>query len=95
MGNTAVTCSGLEFKAFWIDPEWWPDGRFIDHHEITVDGLDLDYGDNCATFASITPSSIVVIPPQGGVYDDDCVFKSVPITEYFRQWSAQKAMKRE
>lgn len=86
----AVTCSGEEFKAFWTDPVLWPDGRFMDSFWITVDGLDFNYGDNRATINTITPSSIVVIQPEGDVYDDEGALKLMSIAEYFTQWLESK-----
>lgn len=78
----AVHCTGAEFKPFAMDAAIWPDGRFLDHYEISVNGLDWSF--ECEP----TDDANVLIEPFGSVCDDDLSFAPILLTTYFEQWRA-------
>jgi hypothetical protein len=78
--NQQTTCTGEEFKAFLMDSIFWPEGRFLDHYEISMDGLDWSFD------REPTDSAAVVIEPVGSVCDDDPAFSPVLLSAYFEQW---------
>lgn len=78
----AVQCTGAEFKAFAMDTAIWPDGRFLDHYEISINGSDWSF--ECEP----TDDANVVIEPFGCVCDDDFGFAPILLTTYFEQWRA-------
>lgn len=78
----SAKCSGEELKAFLNDATIWPDGRFVDHYEISLDGSDWSFDYEPADGA------VVVIGAPGCVCDDDPTFIPVPLFRYFEQWRA-------
>lgn len=75
-----ATCTGKEFKSFLNDSTIWPEGRFLDHYEISVDGSDWSFDHEPSDGAA------VVIEPVGSVCDDDPAFAPVLLSTYFEQW---------
>ncbi|MEJ6002501.1 hypothetical protein [Paucibacter soli] len=38
----SITLTGAQFKRYYEDPAWWPDGAFHDDNEIFVNGTKTD-----------------------------------------------------
>lgn len=38
----ATKTTGAEFKAFYSDKAWWPDGTWHEDEEVSIDGAQVD-----------------------------------------------------
>lgn len=82
--------TGSEFKAFYSDPVFWPDGAWHEDQEITVDGTSepKDGWD----YTAIPDSSVVAIS-GGAVMDLPGREHSCPSMEgHFRAWKKKQTM---
>lgn len=77
----AVKTTGAEFKRFYNDPEFWPEGAWHDDDLVLVDGVeqdDIDV-DKIADAAKVTIQAGVVLMSES---DDE----GVAFDAYFRRW---------
>lgn len=78
----AIKTTGAEWKKFYTDPDFWPDGTWHDDEEITVNGDVADADDNLEMIddsAAVTVAGGVVFIHEG---DDD----GPTLEAYFKRW---------
>ena len=77
----ATKTTGAEFKAFYSDPLWWPEGIWHEDEEVTICGLeppdDFDLAD-------VADAAILVI--SGGYVSDADSNDLGSFEGYFRKW---------
>lgn len=79
----SVKMSGAEYKRFYSDPEFWPEGVWNEDAEITVDGNEQPDGIDVETLSD----NAVVIIEDGVVCGPQWEFGDSPSLEtYFRRW---------
>lgn len=81
-GSIFVRCTGAEYAAFLNDPEIWPEGRYITHMVIRVDGA---WAPNELKVSDIPPTAVVEISDEGDVADDSSL-DQWGIIDYFNDW---------
>lgn len=79
-----IKTTGAEFKRFYSDKEFWPDGHSVWHEDeyITVDGVDID-GDYDLT--EVPDDSRMTIE-GGAVMDERHPDKEQSFEGYFKKW---------
>jgi len=85
----ATTVSGLEFKRFYADPAFWPEGTWHDDTVLVVDGRTLPDDDDPAGVADtatveLCSGFVCEIPAGLGVGDD------MALADYFLLWRKQQ-----
>ena len=79
--------SAAEFKRFYEDESFWPEGVFHDDTDIAIDGVS-EYDDNAISVCDAADSSIVTFS-CGDVYGKDGEFiASFP--SYFKRWKKKQ-----
>lgn len=79
-----VKTNGAEFKRFYSDPTYWPDGTWHDDDYITVDGdfdIERDFLEMADEVAVVIESGYVI-----GPNDED--FGS--LASYFNRWKKEQ-----
>lgn len=72
--------TGAEFKAFYNDPEFWPDGYWHDDTVITFDGLDV------ADFTADTSADATVVRIEAGTILDGQDNEVCSFETHFKRW---------
>lgn len=74
-----VKTTGAEFKRFYDDPEFWPDGVYHEDDLTTADGEEVD------DYTAIADTAVVVI--RDGSVSNPMLGGEVPSFEaYFKRW---------
>ena len=77
----SVKTTGFEFKRFYFDPEWWPDGTWHDEEEVTIDGK---VADGETDLGEVSDNSIMVI--QRGVVFSRTGKDLGSLEDHFKRW---------
>lgn len=85
----ATIVSGLEFKRFYADPAFWPEGTWHDDTVLVVDGRTLPHDEDPAGVADASTVElgggfVCEIPAGLGVGDD------MALKDYFLLWRKQQ-----
>jgi hypothetical protein len=85
-----VTISGAEFKKFYNDTEWWPEGVYHDDASITVDGKDA-YQYEKTDLDKVPDESIITL--DGGIVTDIEGIDHGSLDSYFKKWKKTQTTK--
>lgn len=77
----AEKTTGAEFKKFYSDPVFWPDGVWHDDEVVLVDGVAQDDLD-----PDMIPDASKVVIECGVVFLHDDDGEGVALDTYFRRW---------
>mgnify|MGYP006272807495 CR=1 FL=1 len=98
--------TGAEFKAFYTDPEWWPQGAYHDDVVLNIDGI--AYGEDAGLLGwlnelceegamqgetPLAPDSKVMIEPSGFVWLPEIGYRL--LAEHFRLWRKHRKRMQE
>jgi hypothetical protein len=81
-GGMSVKMSGAEFKKFYEDDEFWPDGVWHEDAQISVDGEDRPDG---VESNEVSDTSVVVIE-GGALFGEQWEYEGPSLETYFRRW---------
>jgi hypothetical protein len=75
-----IKTTGLEFKEFYFDEAYWPEGWFHDDGEITIDGKeDTPIDENI-------PDSSSVVINGGTIFKGDYDAGDIDFETHFKRW---------
>ncbi|MDD2223678.1 MAG: hypothetical protein PHF42_09590 [Pseudomonas sp.] len=80
-----VKVTGAEFKKFYIDKNFWPEGRFHEEVEITID-VNGEVITNHLEYDLYAVPDDAKITLQGGCVQDEDGKEFGAIDTYFRKW---------
>ncbi len=83
-----VKTNGKEFKAFYNDKRFWPEGTYHEGESISIDGVECD-SDNYY----IMPDDVSVVIRGGVVFRYDGRNDAEELESYFKRWR-KKSKKR-
>lgn len=78
----AVKTTGVEFKAYYTDGKFWPDGAYHDDTLIKVDGVTDDGTKNLIEVAD----SAEILIESGIVFSSEDDRDGLPMETHFRRW---------
>jgi len=84
-GNMATKTIGAEFKAFYEDKAFWPEGVWHEDEKITIDGV---FQSEYLDFGSIPNNSQITLASGHVTNDNGDDFGS--FEDYFRKWQKQQ-----
>lgn len=80
-----VKTTGAEFKAFYNDPEFWPDGYWHDDTVITFDGHEV------ADFTVDTSANATVVRIEAGMIFDGQDNELCSLETHFKRWRKKQS----
>jgi hypothetical protein len=83
--------SGVEFKRYYQDPEFWPEGLWHDDEEITVDGVAPEPG---ADLLAIPDTCVIDV--KGGVLlleKGESRFAGIAMDSHMRAWQRKQTVR--
>lgn len=83
----AAKTNGVEFKRFYSDPEFWPDGVWHEEETVLVDGKEADSD----TELSEVPDTSKISISGGIVFGPKLEGREPSFELYFRRWKKQQS----
>lgn len=79
--------TGAEWNAFYQDAEFWPEGRWHEEEEVTLNGHPV--GEDFAFEAAMDTDVLVV--SGGVVFDEDVVGDLCSLEALFKRWKKKQS----
>ena len=76
-----VKSTGMEWKKFYFDEEYWPNGAWHEDAEIKLDG---NVCSDEVDFMEIADSSVITL--SGGVFYPEIHENPLPLELHFKRW---------
>jgi hypothetical protein len=84
----SVKTTGLEFKKFYFDEDFWPKGAYHDELEIVIDGKQYTSNDvDSVDFSTLADNDSITIIDGVVLSEDDST--SVGFVTFFKRWRKQ------